>query len=126
MNRTLLGLIAAPLVPAVIALLYALHKTSSIYELIWLFASCLIAGYFFALILGLPSYYVMNKKGYRSVVSYMVLGVIIGIIVAAPFVTTKIYNFLNMVRITFHLRVLFHFFLYFQFMVWWRQYHFGI
>lgn len=74
--RALIGFLVAPGVPALALYLVNINREAA--PLIFLILAPL--GYAAALVLGVPAYFVLQRKGIRSLLAYVLLGALIGLV----------------------------------------------
>lgn len=77
--RALIGFLVAPGVPALVVYIIS-TMTSTRGEAAWSSAIFAAAGYLAALVMGVPMYFVLQRKGVTGSVPYLALGALIGLI----------------------------------------------
>lgn len=82
--RALIGFLVAPGVPALVLYLIGLLFVSD-WETAWGPKILAVFGYLAALVIGVPVYFLLQRKGISSLMAYLVLGALIGLVCYALF-----------------------------------------
>lgn len=76
-TRAAVGFLVAPAVPGVLTYIYNLWRGYDDASIVWPYIITLL-GYVAALVIGVPLYLVLERKGIRSLGAYILIGAIIG------------------------------------------------